>query len=105
MFELGISFTRYKGLQFFYSKRWIFLMKHRMTIWADWSEVFDWVDLILFADRGDRDQMMYMDEATTKLAVGRLKGEPADEAACSVMLDAGLSCGLVALALRIYYTA
>ena len=47
---------------------------------------------------------MNMNEATAKFAVSRLKGKAADEANCSVVVDASQPCRWIALVLRTYYT-
>ena len=44
-------------------------MKHRMTIWADWNQIFDRVHVILPVDLAHRNQMMNMNKSGTDLAV------------------------------------
>jgi hypothetical protein len=68
-----------------------------MTIWADWSEVNDRINLVFSADTGEFTKVMDMDVTLAEVAKYLSEAESGDDAAVPVMGDARPSCSRVSL--------
>jgi len=60
-------------------------MQHRMTVRADRNKVSDWVEDVFLSDRGDRRDVMHMDEALADAAVCDAEINLADSARGAVL--------------------
>src|ERR1035441_5114276 len=67
-----------------------------MAVGADRAEITHGVKFVVFADAGDRDEMMDMDEAFECFAVRFEEAEPADNTRRTIVRDAGVAATAVA---------
>ena len=58
-----------------------------MTIWAHGSQVFDWVNLVMFVNLRQWFQVMNMDVSCTDFAIVLLKIESANGTCASIVRD------------------
>ena len=72
-------------------------MDDGVAVGADRSQIRDRVDLIPLTNAGQRSQVVDMDEILSNLPVDLTKVEAADDAPCTVVGDALLSCLRIAL--------
>lgn len=66
-------------------------MNHGVAIWANWDEILDWINHIVFTDLAQRYQVVDMDEALAKFAVLFPEIDCANDTGSAVMSDAFVS--------------
>lgn len=92
------SSARHEGSsQLVNCERWLASMDHGVTVGAHGSQVLDRIQRVSFSVGADRDEVVHVNEAFAKRAVGFLEGEPAHCAAKAVSLQAGFPCARIPL--------
>lgn len=77
----------------------LFGVKHRMTIGADRPQIFDRINDVFSADRGQIDHIVDVDEPMSELPILFLEVEAADTALATVVRDRGRpSCSITFVA-------
>lgn len=76
---------------------WIRAVDDGVTIRADWAKIADRFHDIRFADAGQRNDVVHVDEVLPPLTVALLKVEAANRTTISIVIDTGLARGCTSL--------
>ncbi len=80
-------------------------MNHCMTVWANRSQIFNWVNVVFGADLGYGNQMMNVNISSSDRSIDFLKHKAANTAHRPVVLYTSPSCGPVAFICVDLYSA
>ncbi len=80
-----------------HSKRRLTAMNHRMAIRANGYQVFNWIDLVFFANLPNRNDVVNVNKSFAKSSKYFGKIESADRANMAVMCDASCTSFRIAL--------
>ena len=75
----------------------ITFMNDDMTIWTNWTQIVDRINVIFFADFRKGYQVMHMNDISTNFTIRFFKIKPANDTSGSIMTYALISCFSITL--------